>query len=133
MPGKPCHYDVLGLERDASDEDIKRVYRKLALFWHPVRGATRKCVRLLCTLGYAELSAARRLRPFFNLNPLPQYGPNFRGVLLSCSIYFLAWCIFRCAACCPASSTSSIYSSGFAEGGVFGKRRERRSTEQTAD
>lgn len=37
MPDKPCYYDVLGLKRDASDEEIKRVYRRLALFWHPVR------------------------------------------------------------------------------------------------
>ena len=37
MPDKPCHYQVLGLERDASEEEIKRVYRRLALFWHPVR------------------------------------------------------------------------------------------------
>lgn len=36
MSSRPCHYDVLALERDASDEDIKKAYRKLALFWHPV-------------------------------------------------------------------------------------------------
>lgn len=30
-----CYYEVLGLLRDASDEDIKKSYRKLALQWHP--------------------------------------------------------------------------------------------------
>uniref|UniRef100_A0A0K8RW44 DnaJ homolog subfamily C member 21 n=1 Tax=Crotalus horridus TaxID=35024 RepID=A0A0K8RW44_CROHD len=30
-----CHYEVLGVKRDASDEDLKRAYRKLALRWHP--------------------------------------------------------------------------------------------------
>jgi len=30
-----CHYDVLGLAKDCSDEDIKKSYRKLALQWHP--------------------------------------------------------------------------------------------------
>ena len=30
-----CHYEVLGVERDATDSDIKKSYRKLALKWHP--------------------------------------------------------------------------------------------------
>lgn len=30
-----CHYEVLGVERDATDDDLKKAYRKLALKWHP--------------------------------------------------------------------------------------------------
>lgn len=30
-----CHYEILGIARDASDDDIKKAYRKLALKWHP--------------------------------------------------------------------------------------------------
>lgn len=30
-----CHYQVLGVAKNASDDDIKRAYRKLALKWHP--------------------------------------------------------------------------------------------------
>ncbi|XP_042308234.1 dnaJ homolog subfamily C member 21 [Sceloporus undulatus] len=30
-----CHYEVLGVKRDASEEELKRAHRRLALRWHP--------------------------------------------------------------------------------------------------
>ncbi|XP_025830253.1 dnaJ homolog subfamily C member 21-like [Agrilus planipennis] len=30
-----CHYDVLGIPKDADDSQIKSAYKKLALKWHP--------------------------------------------------------------------------------------------------
>lgn len=33
--GKPCYYSVLGLQKSATEEEIKRAYRTLALKWHP--------------------------------------------------------------------------------------------------
>ena len=36
-----CHYDVLEVSRDASDGELKRAYRKLALEWHPDKNIRR--------------------------------------------------------------------------------------------
>lgn len=30
-----CHYEVLGVERSANGDEMKKAYRKLALKWHP--------------------------------------------------------------------------------------------------
>lgn len=30
------YYKVLGIQKDATETDIKKAYRKLAIKWHPV-------------------------------------------------------------------------------------------------
>ena len=30
-----CHYDVLGVDQKANDDELKKSYRRLALRWHP--------------------------------------------------------------------------------------------------
>lgn len=35
MDGAADYYDVLGVARDADEQQIKRAYRKLAVRWHP--------------------------------------------------------------------------------------------------
>ncbi|KAG9511178.1 DnaJ-like subfamily B member 6-A [Fragariocoptes setiger] len=37
-----CYYNILGITRDATDVDVKKSYRKLALRWHPDKNPSRK-------------------------------------------------------------------------------------------
>mmetsp|Transcript_19965 Transcript_19965/g.21696 ORF Transcript_19965/g.21696 Transcript_19965/m.21696 type:complete len:469 (+) Transcript_19965:32-1438(+) len=50
-----CHYEVMELPRDASFEDIKKQYRKLALKWHPDRNHGQE---ELATQAFKEISTA---------------------------------------------------------------------------
>ena len=35
MPQKANYYQILGVNKNASEEEIKKAYKKLALDWHP--------------------------------------------------------------------------------------------------
>ena len=38
-----CHYEVLGVERTANNDDLKKAYRKLALKFHPGKVSLLDC------------------------------------------------------------------------------------------
>lgn len=50
-----CHYEVMELPRDATMEDIKKQYKKLALKWHPDRNYGQE---ELATQTFKEISSA---------------------------------------------------------------------------
>ena len=50
-----CHYEVFELPRDASTEEIKKQYRRLALKWHPDKNVGREED---ATVKFKEINAA---------------------------------------------------------------------------
>ena len=54
-----CHYEVLGVERDADDAQLKKAYRKLALKLHPDKGGDPEEFKAVSE-AYAVLSSAEK-------------------------------------------------------------------------
>jgi preprotein translocase subunit Sec63 len=55
------HYDTLGVSPDASDEDIKKAYRKLVMQHHPDRGGDPEKFKRI-QLAYETLSSSDKVR-----------------------------------------------------------------------
>ncbi|HLE96438.1 MAG TPA: molecular chaperone DnaJ [Candidatus Thermoplasmatota archaeon] len=62
MPTSRDYYEVLGIPRGTSEEDVKKAYRKLALQWHPDRNKTPEAEARFKELSeaYAVLSDAEK-------------------------------------------------------------------------
>lgn len=68
------HYSVLGVHKDASQEDIKKAYRKLALVHHPDKGGDEETFKTLCE-SYEILSDPVKRRVYDN--PIRNIGNIF--------------------------------------------------------
>jgi len=65
--GKNDYYSILGIDRDASEEELKRAYRNLAIKWHPDRnpGSAAAEERFKAVAeAYAVLSHPERRRQY---------------------------------------------------------------------
>jgi hypothetical protein len=56
MPQR-CLYEVLGIERTAEDDVIKKAYRKQALVWHPGELLLAAAADPPCWLPHKQLSS----------------------------------------------------------------------------
>lgn len=64
------YYDILQVDRDAKDEDLKRAYKRLAMKWHPDKNLTNKedAESMFKQVSEAyEVSFSSRLSQRFNL------------------------------------------------------------------
>ena len=66
MATKRSYYDVLGVKRDASDDEIKRAFRKLAAKYHPDAGGDEQKFKEVSE-AYTTLSDPQKRREYDQL------------------------------------------------------------------
>ena len=50
----PDHYEILGVSFDASDDEIRRAYRRVAMDWHPDRNKHTNAPRMMRLINEAR-------------------------------------------------------------------------------
>lgn len=82
MPTKRDYYDILGVSKSASTDEIKKAYRKLALEWHPDRNKSPQANEKFKEINeaYAVLSDSNKKQQYdqFGHNA-PRQGPSGGG------------------------------------------------------
>lgn len=81
MSEKENYYDILGVNKDASEDEIKRAYRKLALKTHPDKNGGDDTMFKKINLAYETLSDTDKKRAYDNPNPFENMtgGGGFPG------------------------------------------------------
>ncbi|KAL3982078.1 DnaJ domain family protein [Acanthocheilonema viteae] len=122
----PTLYEILGITKNASDDDIKRAYRKLALRYHPdknLENDPEKTERFKeINHAHAVLSVPTRRKVYdeygdMGLKLMEQFGddgaviglafkPWFKWMFIICGLstccyfFFCCGCMFCCNCCC---------------------------------
>jgi DnaJ-class molecular chaperone len=68
------YYDILGVKKDASEDEIKRAYRKLALKTHPDKNGGDDTMFKKINVAYETLSDADKRHVYDNPNQMPDFG-----------------------------------------------------------
>lgn len=80
MADKEDYYKILGVSNDASEDEIKRAYRKLALKTHPDKNGGDDTMFKKINLAYETLSDPDKKREYDNPNQIPNFaGGGFPG------------------------------------------------------
>lgn len=68
------YYDILGVNKDANEDEIKRAYKKLALKTHPDKNGGDDVMFKKINLAYETLSDPDKKRHYDNPNQMPNFG-----------------------------------------------------------
>lgn len=75
MSNKEDYYKILGVSKDASDNEIKKAFHKLALLNHPDKGGDKETFQKI-NVAYETLSDTDKRREYDNPNPFNNININ---------------------------------------------------------